>query len=98
VILLAAATGNADCTDDFAVFFKGYAARENHHLAVIRCVDAEKLVARLTVVAKSLVVMSNALEVQAFLMEISTLPIQALSIRTWATRFPPASATAMFIG
>src|ERR1700730_2980214 len=26
------------------------------------------------------------------------LPIQAPSIRTWLTRFPPASTTAMFIG
>src|SRR5260370_1253765 len=30
--------------------------------------------------------------------EISMLPIQALSIRTWATMFPPSSATAMFMG
>src|SRR3989442_8000853 len=26
------------------------------------------------------------------------LPVQALSIRTWATMFPPSSATAIFIG
>src|SRR5436853_1051813 len=31
-------------------------------------------------------------------MEISMLPIQALSIRMWATVFPPSSATAIFIG
>src|SRR4029434_8677909 len=48
--------------------------------------------------ARSFVERSKAREVKAFLMEISMLPIQASSIRTWATRFPPASATAMFIG
>src|SRR6266481_756899 len=31
-------------------------------------------------------------------MEISMLPIQALSMRMWATMFPPSSATAIFIG
>src|SRR5882724_11819140 len=34
----------------------------------------------------------------AFFIEISMLPIQALSIRMWATMFPPSSATAIFIG
>src|SRR5258705_10047374 len=29
---------------------------------------------------------------------MSMLPIQALSIRMWATMFPPSSATAIFIG
>jgi hypothetical protein len=42
--------------------------------------------------------MSKARAVNAFLIEMSMLPIQASSIRTCATRFPPASATAMFIG
>src|SRR4051794_1865573 len=42
--------------------------------------------------------MSKARLVQAFLIEMSTLPIHAPSIRTCATRLPPASATAMFIG
>src|SRR5580704_6982948 len=49
-------------------------------------------------VARSLVAMSKAREVQAFLMEMSMEPIQALSMRTWAMRLPPASATAMFMG
>ena len=49
-------------------------------------------------VARSLVAMSKAREVKAFLIEMSMLPSQALSMRTWATRLPPASATAMFIG
>src|SRR5258706_7337975 len=31
-------------------------------------------------------------------MEISMLPIQALSMRMWATMFPPSSATALVIG
>src|ERR1700676_3497005 len=31
-------------------------------------------------------------------MEISMLPIHALSMRTCATMFPPSSATAMFMG
>src|SRR5699024_10534838 len=35
---------------------------------------------------------------QAFLIEMSMLPIHAPSIRTCATRLPPASATAIFIG
>src|SRR6266404_81564 len=30
--------------------------------------------------------------------EMSMLPIHALSIRMWATMFPPSSATAIFIG
>ena len=42
--------------------------------------------------------MSNAREVNALLMAISMLPIQAPSIRSKATRFAPASTTAMFIG
>src|SRR3954447_4988546 len=29
---------------------------------------------------------------------MSMLPSQALSMRTWATRLPPASTTAMFMG
>ena len=41
---------------------------------------------------------SNARDVNAFLIEMSTLPSQAPSMRTWATRLPPSSATAMFIG
>jgi hypothetical protein len=35
--------------------------------------------------------------VLARFIEISRLPIQALSIRMWATMFPPSSATAIFI-
>src|SRR6267154_152895 len=42
--------------------------------------------------------MSNARDVYAFFIEISMLPIHALSIRTCATMFPPWSATAMFTG
>src|SRR5436190_20652424 len=42
--------------------------------------------------------MSNALDVHALLIEISILPTQALSMRTCATRLPPESTTAMFIG
>src|SRR5882724_12930601 len=48
--------------------------------------------------ANSFVSISNALDVYAFFMEISMLPIHALSIRTCATMFPPSSATAMFMG
>src|SRR5690606_13883869 len=46
----------------------------------------------------SLVVMSNAREVQALLIEMSTEPSHAPSMRTWATRLPPASTTATFMG
>lgn len=35
VILLAGAAGDADGTDDFAVFFQRNAARENHYFAVV---------------------------------------------------------------
>src|SRR5216684_1456980 len=42
--------------------------------------------------------MSNARDVKAFFRAISMLPIQPLSMRTWATMFPPSSATAMFMG
>jgi hypothetical protein len=38
----------------------------------------------------------EAREVKALLIEMSMLPIHAPSIRTCATRFPPASTTAMF--
>ncbi len=48
--------------------------------------------------ARSCVLMSKAREVKAFLIEISILPSHASSMRTWATRLPPLSATAMFIG
>src|SRR6185369_2483412 len=34
----------------------------------------------------------------ALLIETSTLPVQAPSIRTWETRLPSSSTTAMFIG
>jgi len=37
-------------------------------------------------------------EVKALLIEMSTLPIQAPSMRTWETRLPPSSTTAMFMG
>src|SRR5215469_14331979 len=49
-------------------------------------------------VARSLVVMSKARDVYAFFIEISMLPSHAPSMRTCATRLPPSSATAMFIG
>src|SRR5579871_1615114 len=49
-------------------------------------------------VARSLVAMSNARDVKAFLIEISMLPSHAPSILTWDTRLPPSSATAMFMG
>src|SRR5215469_16610294 len=42
--------------------------------------------------------MSKARAVKALLMATSMLPIQAPSIRTWASRLPPPSTTAMFIG
>src|SRR5882672_3502386 len=42
--------------------------------------------------------MSKARDVNAFFWAMSMLPIQALSMRTCATRLPPSSATAMFIG
>ena len=42
--------------------------------------------------------MSNAREVKALLMAILMLPIQAPSMRSKATRFAPASTTAMFMG
>src|SRR5437899_7425163 len=48
--------------------------------------------------ARSLVAISKAREVYAFLIEISILPSQAPSMRTWDTRLPPSSAMAMFIG
>src|ERR1700730_15176977 len=48
--------------------------------------------------ASCAVSISKARAVNALLIEISMLPIQAPSIRTWLTRFPPASTTAMFIG
>src|SRR5450755_1362147 len=47
---------------------------------------------------RSFVVMSKARAVQALSMEMSMLPIQALSMRTCATRLPPKSTTAMFMG
>src|ERR1700744_6607906 len=46
----------------------------------------------------SLVVISPARAVQALLIEMFTDPIHAPSMRTWATRLPPSSATAMFMG
>src|SRR6267142_2735619 len=45
-----------------------------------------------------MVSISNARDVKAFFIEMSMLPIHALSIRMWATMFPPSSATAIFIG
>jgi hypothetical protein len=42
--------------------------------------------------------MSKAREVQALLIEMSTDPSHAPSMRAWATRLPPASTTAMFTG
>ena len=49
VILLAASARNADGADDLTVFLQRNATRENHHFAVIRGVNAKKLVTRLTV-------------------------------------------------
>ena len=48
--------------------------------------------------ARSFVVISKALEVKALLIEMSTLPIHAPSIRTCETGFPPPSTTAIFVG
>src|SRR5579863_6832921 len=42
--------------------------------------------------------MSKARDVNALFMAMSMLPIQAPSMRSKATRFAPASTTAMFIG
>src|SRR5690242_17254957 len=42
--------------------------------------------------------MSKARDVKALLIEMSMLPIHAPSMRTCATRLPPPSTTAMFMG
>src|SRR5258708_14350802 len=47
---------------------------------------------------RSLVAISKAADVNALLIEMSMLPMQAPSMRTWDTRLPPSSTTAMFIG
>src|ERR1700688_2047774 len=48
--------------------------------------------------ARSFVAISKARDVNALLIEMSMLPIQAPSMRRWETRLPPSSTTAMFIG
>src|SRR5687767_14236186 len=52
VVLFAAAAGDANGADDLAAFLDGDAAGEDHHLAVVRGVDAEELVAGLAVVGE----------------------------------------------
>jgi hypothetical protein len=54
LVLLAAASGDADGSDDFAVLLEGDAASKDHDLAVIGGVDAEELLAGLGVVAEVL--------------------------------------------
>src|ERR1700730_12198976 len=48
--------------------------------------------------ASSAVSISKARAVQALLMAMSMAPMRALSMRACATRLPPTSTTAMFIG
>jgi len=50
------------------------------------------------ILVREKIIASELHEVYAFFIETSMLPIQELSIRTWATMFPPSSATAMFMG
>src|ERR1700730_11176037 len=52
LVLLAAAAADANGARNLAVHLDRDAAREDHHPAVVRCVDAEELVARLAVAAK----------------------------------------------
>ena len=98
LILLAAAAANAHRADDLAIALQRDPTGEDHHTAVIRAVDAEELAPGCAFSARSLVAGSNARAVNALLIEMSTLPIQAPSILTWAMRSPPASTTATFDG
>src|ERR1700722_5250313 len=47
VVLVARSAAYTDCPNHFAVLLKRNAACKNHDAAVVRCVNAEKLVARL---------------------------------------------------
>src|SRR5438876_11854995 len=60
--------------------------------------NAEELAPRLRMLCQFLRFNFKGARRVSLLQEISMLPIQALSIRTCATMFPPSSATAMFMG
>lgn len=96
--LLAGAAAEADRTYDLAVALERYATGEDHYPPFAGDVDAEELLARLSIIGQ---VLSGDVEragVNALLIEMSMLPIQAPSMRAWATRFPPASTTATLLG
>jgi hypothetical protein len=54
VILDSGAATDANGADDFAFLFEGNASGEDHYFAVIGCVDAEELIARLGVLGEIL--------------------------------------------
>jgi len=99
LVLISVAATDPDRADDRSTAPQWNAAGEDHHAPVIGGVDAKEQLARLAVFGElpSLDI-ESARAVNALLIEISMLPIQAPFIRTWLTRFPPVSTTAMFIG
>jgi len=99
VVLIARASADVDSADHLAIALTGNATGEDHDLAVVGGVDPKELHSRLRVRGQ---VPGRDVEgprcVGLLLRNVDAADIQAPSIRTWATRLPPSSAMAMFMG
>src|SRR5215469_6670984 len=94
-VLLNGSGARSNGTDDASVQHDGYAAAEDDNFAGITFLNTEKRLTRRARRARSEVALSKILAVTALSMARSMLPMRAPSWRTKATRWPPASTTAM---
>jgi hypothetical protein len=98
VVLIHRASAHPYRADHLAIARQRDAAGEDDDSTAVRGVDAEKGLARLGHLADLSCGETSPAEVKALSMAMSMLATQAPSIRWKATRFLPASITAMFIG
>jgi len=74
MILFTRPAANTDRAHDSAIPFERNTTSKNHDPTLVGSVNSEKLASRWLCVARSLVAISNAREVYAFLMDMSMLP------------------------
>ncbi len=99
MILLAGSAAHANRSYHLAVLLQRDAAREYHNLSVVRRVNAEELTTRLGMSCEVFCLnVESARRVGFLLGNIDTADPCRRPYGTWETRFPPSSATAMFIG
>jgi hypothetical protein len=99
MVLFARAATYANRTDYFSIAFQGNPAREYYDPDVIRRMNPKELATGLRVLGQ---IFGRDVEgsrgIRVLDRNVDASRPRAPSIRAWAIRFPPASATAIFIG